>query len=113
AVRRAAHLDVLVGHAVVGNLDAGVQKHAAVAYHAVRPAAHFAVLVERRFETLEGLRPEHAVGEVLFARPDELHRLLHLPRDKRRLRGVITERSPAEAAAHVALVDRDLLGLEA
>src|SRR5204862_592269 len=47
------------------------------------------------------------------ARPDELHRLLHLARDARGFRRVVAERAPAEAAAHVALVDGDLLGLEA
>ena len=101
------------GHLVVGDADPGLQQHAAVADHAVRPAVHLAVLVERRLQALERLRPEHAVAEVFLARPDQLHRPLRLARDARRLGGVVAERAAAEAAAHVALVQRDLLGLEA
>ena len=47
AVRHAARLDVLVRDLVVGNADAGLQQHATVADHAVRPAGNLAVLVER------------------------------------------------------------------
>ena len=74
AVRHAAPLDVLVGDVVVGDADAGVQQHAAFADHAVPPAGDLAARVLRRLQALERLRAEHAVGDVLLARPDQLHR---------------------------------------
>ena len=113
AVRDAAPLDVLVGHVVVGNLDAGDQQEPAVADDAVLPAGHLAARVGRRLQALERLRAEHALGDVLLARPDQLDRPAHLLGDQRALGRIVAERAPAEAAAHVALVEVDLLGLEA
>src|SRR6476619_845308 len=49
----------------------------------------------------------------LRARPDQLDRTAHLLGDERAFGGVVAERAPAEAAAHVALVEIHLLVLEA
>src|SRR5262245_66526176 len=61
---------------------------------------------------LEGLRAEHALGDVLLARPDQLDRTAHLLGDQRALGGVVAERAAAETAAHVALVEIHLLLFE-
>ena len=58
------------------------------------------------------MRTEHAVGDVLLARPDELHRPLDRARGERRLDRVVGKRPPSETAAEVALVHLDLLGPE-
>ena len=90
-----------------------MQQHAAVADHAVLPAGHLAAGVLRRLQALEGLRAEHAVGDVLFPRPQQLDRAAHLLGDACAFGGVVAERAAAEASAHVALVHGDGRGLEA
>ena len=85
----------------------------AFADDAVLPADDLAGGVLRRLQALERLRAEHAVGDVLLARPDQLHRTAHLLGDARALGGIVAERAAAEASAHVALVHGDLVGLEA
>ncbi len=66
AVRDAAPLEVLVRHAVVGDLDPGDQQEHAVADDAVLPARHLAGGVGRRLQALERLRTEHALGVSLI-----------------------------------------------
>src|SRR4029077_11330081 len=95
-----------------GNFDAGDEQEFALADHAVLPARHFARRIGRSLQALEGLRPEHALGDVLFARPYQLDRTTHLLGDERAFRGVVAERATAEAAAHVALVEIYLLKRE-
>ena len=105
AVRDAAQLELLVGHAVVGDPHAAGQQHvAAVADHAVLPAGDLAGAVERRLQALERLRAEPALRQVLLARPDQLDRTLHLAGDQRDLDRLHAAVAPAEAAAEVALV---------
>jgi hypothetical protein len=53
------------------------------------------------------------LGDILLARPDQLDRTAHLLGDERAFGGIVAERAPAEAAAHVALVEIHLLVLEA
>ena len=77
------------------------------------PARHLAGRVRCRLQALERLRAEHALGDILLARPDQLDRTAHLLGDERAFGGVVAERAPAEAAAHVALVEIHLLVLEA
>src|SRR5262249_15410020 len=84
----------------------------AVADDAVLPARHLARRIGRRLQALEGLRPEHALGDVLFARPYQLDRTAHLLGDERAFGGVVAERTTAGAAAHVALVEVHLLERE-
>jgi hypothetical protein len=100
------------GDVVVDRLDARDQQEAAFADHAVLPPRDLAGRVLRRFEALERLRAEHAVGDVLLARPHELHRTADRLGDRRALGGIVAERTPAEAAAHVALVHGHVRGLE-
>src|SRR5262245_63928124 len=100
AVRDAAPLDVLVRHPVIRNLDSGDEQKFAVADDAVLPSRHLAGGVGRRLQALEGLRAEHALGDVLLARPEQLDRTAHLLGDQRAFGGIVAERAPAETAAH-------------
>src|SRR5262249_46735879 len=108
AVRDAAPLDVLVGHPVIGDLDAGDEQELAVTDDAMLPSRHLAGSIGRRLEALVGLRAEHALSDVLLARPDEFHRTVYRLGDTRTLGGIVAERAPAEPAAHVALVEGHL-----
>src|SRR6516164_3809056 len=112
AVGDAAPLDVLIRHAVIRNLDAGDQEKFAVADDAMLPTRHLAAFVRRGLEALIGLRTEHALRHVLLACPDELDRPTHLFGDERAFRGVVADRTPAERAAHVTLVEVHLLDTE-
>ena len=91
AVRDAAPLDRLVGHPVIGDLDAGDEQEFAVADDAMLPARHLAGGVGRRLQALEGLRAEHALGDVLFARPYQLDGPAHLLGDQRAFGGVVAD----------------------
>src|SRR3954467_3067375 len=113
AVGAAAPFDMLVRHSVIRNLDAGDEEEFAVADDAMLPARHLAGCVRCRLQALERLRAEHALGDILLARPDQLDRTAYLLGDQRAFGGVVAERAPAEAAAHVALVEIHLLVLEA
>jgi hypothetical protein len=98
-----AQLDALVRHAVVGNLHAADQQHhAAVADDRVAPADPPAGAIERRLDALVVLRPEHAVGDVFLARPNELDRTADGAGDLRGLDGVVGERAAAEGPTHAA-----------
>ena len=108
-VRYAAPFDVLVRHPVVRNLDAGDQKEFAVADDAMLPSRDFAGSIGRRLQALERLRAEHALGDVFFARPDQLHGTAHRLGNARALRRVIADRAAAEASAHVTLMEGDLV----
>ena len=72
-----------------------------------------AVGAERRLQPHRRLRPVAVVRHVFFARPHQLHRLADLLGDQDRLPHLVVDRAPAEAAAEEAIVDDDLLGLEA
>ena len=115
AVRDAAHLDLLVGHVVVGDLDAGDAagtdrspttqcfQPVTVPDASVAASTHWndcgrnmpwAMSSSRVQISLTGLlRPSLAI--------------------ERAFGGVVADRAPAEAAAQVALVEVDLLFLEA
>jgi hypothetical protein len=112
-VRDAAPLDRLVGHPVIGNFDAGDEQELAVADDAVLPTRDLARGIGRCLQALEGLRPKHALGDVLFPRPYQLDGAAYLFGDERAFGGVVAQRTAAEAAAHVALVEIHLLGREA
>ena len=111
-MRDAAPLDVLIGHAVIRNLDPGDEEEFAVAHNAVLPARHLAALVGSCLEALVGLRAEHPLCDVLLACPDKLDRLAHLFGDERAFRSVVADGAAAEGAAHVALVEVHLLDVE-
>src|SRR5207245_9906251 len=96
--------------AVLESLDPGDEEDVAIADDAVLPARDVAGCIGGRLQALEGLRPEHALGDVLFARPYQLDWAAYLFGDERAFGGVITERTPAETAAHIALVKIHLLG---
>ena len=81
--------------------DAGVERRR----HAVRP--------ERGLHAYGGLRPIAVLRHVLLARPHQLHRLADLFGDQDRLPHLVVDRAASEAAAEEAVVDVDLLGLEA
>src|SRR5262249_59497832 len=89
--------------------DAGDEQELAVTDHAVLPPRDLAGGVGRRFHALERLRAEHALGDVLLARPDQFHRALYRLGDRGALGRVVAERAPPEPAAAAPLVERDLL----
>ena len=68
---------------------------------------------ERCFQAHGGLRPVAVVTHVLFARPHQLHRLADLLGDQNRLAHFVIGRAAAETTAEEAIVDDDLLRLQA
>ena len=73
AMRNTAPLDMLVGHPVVGVLDPGDEEELSIADNTVFPPRDIPAGVGGSLQALERLRPEHALGDVLLARPDQLH----------------------------------------
>ena len=74
-------------------------------FHAIGmpSASRPAVILRRRHRSVE------VVADVLFARPDELHRLPDLLRDQHRLpHEILEDAAPAEAASEHHLVNHDL-----
>ncbi len=113
AVRDAAHLDLLVGHAVVGILIPVISRNwPSPTTQCFQPVTvpEASVAASRHWNDCGRNMP---CGEVFLARPDQLDRTVDALGDQRALGRVVADRAPAEAAAHVALVEVDLLLLEA
>ena len=81
--------------------DLGVERH------------RHAVGAERGLQPHRGLRPVAVVRHVLFARPHQLDRLADLLGDQNGLAHFVVIAAASEAAAEEAVVDGDLLRLEA
>ena len=79
----------------------------------MRPASHLALCVDSRAQAVVVVRAIHVVLDVFLARPDHLHRSLHLLGNLHGAhRAVVLEAAP-EATTEQMIVDADLLPLQA
>ena len=69
--------------------------------------------IDRGFHALEGERAEHAVGDVLLARPNELDRPLDVARDMRRLEPRSRRANGGQSHRRDNTGELDLIRLEA
>ena len=83
------------------------------------PGSELALRIEAGFQPNGSARPEGVVGNVIFARPEQLDRRVNALGDPRSLHQVVVLKSPAKAAsrAHhvsgdVALLDAERLGYQ-
>ena len=73
----------------------------------VMPGHELAVVVETGFDVVRGRRAEFAKGDVVFARPDRLHRQADRLRQANRVVHGLVVAAPAESATEELLVQRD------
>ena len=108
--RRALHHDAVLPRFWI----AGDVSHDGFGNDAVMPGDELAVGVEAGLDVVRRHRAEFAEGDVVLARPDQLHRLAdRLGETNRVVHGLVVA-APAETAAEEMLVQRDLgaLGLQ-
>ena len=65
--------------------------------------------VDASLQVMEAGRPVQVMTRVVFARPQQLHRLRDLHGDRRRLDHVVVAEPAPESTPHPRQVDRDVL----
>ena len=108
--RRALHHDAVLPRFWI----AGDVGHDGFGNDTVMPGDELAVVVEAGLDVMRRRRAEFAEGDVVFARPDQLHRLADRLRQANRVVHGLVVAAPAKTAAEELLVQRDLgaLGLQ-
>ena len=89
-------------------LGAAIGDHG-FADHAMPPASHLAVGIERGFDLMTGHRPHLPRFDVLLARPDQFYGPLHRFRQRQHFRKHVGGAAPAIAAAEIELIELDLV----